>query len=83
MDVLTVRPFSVTTKMMKMKKGPASITPRECVLSSLADLLAGNKQTFSGFRHKLSAALFQDLSEEKKFELFHYFWMQANAQATP
>lgn len=40
-DVLSLRPLGVATKMMKMKKGPFMITPRECVRASLNDLLLG------------------------------------------
>ena len=63
-DVISIRPFGVTTKMMKMKKGPLMITPRECALSSLADLLAGHEATFSHFKHKASSWMFQFLTEE-------------------
>ncbi len=57
-DVISVRPFGVTTKMMKMKKGPLMITPRECALTSLADMLAGHDITFSHFKHKVSSLMF-------------------------
>lgn len=63
-DVLSVCPFGVTTAMMQMKKGPYMITPRQCAKSSIADLLAGEKLSFSGFKHKLSSVAFQKLSEE-------------------
>lgn len=62
-DIMSVRPFGVTTAMMQMKKGPYMITPRQCATSSIADLLAGQKQSFSGFKHKLSSVAFQHLSE--------------------
>ena len=67
--------------MMKMKKGPYMITPRVCAFSSLADLLAGNKVTFSGFKHKLSSVAFQHLSEDECFGLYDFLWAQARAQA--
>jgi short-subunit dehydrogenase len=57
-DVISVRPFGVTTKMMKMKKGPFMITPIECAKSSLSDMLAGEKTSFSGLKHKLSSVKF-------------------------
>ena len=80
-DVLSVRPFGVTTFMMKMKKGPYMITPRVCAFSSLADLLAGSKVTFSGFKHKLSSVAFQHLTEDECFALYDFLWTQARAQA--
>lgn len=62
MDVLSVTPFGVTTKMMKMKKGPFMITPRQCATASLADLLAGQKQTFTHMKHKISNTAFHLLN---------------------
>lgn len=61
-DILSVRPFGVTTAMMQMKKGPYMLTPRQCAISSIADLLAGEKQTFSGLKHKMSSVAFQHLT---------------------
>jgi short-subunit dehydrogenase len=46
-DVLSARPFGVATRMMKMKKGPFMVTPRQCVVSIIADLLGGQTTTFS------------------------------------
>jgi hypothetical protein len=63
MDVVTVRPFGVTTKMMKMKKGPFMITPMECAKSTIADTLAGDKITYTGAKHKMSNGFFRWLSE--------------------
>jgi 17beta-estradiol 17-dehydrogenase / very-long-chain 3-oxoacyl-CoA reductase len=80
-DVLSVRPFGVTTYMMKMKKGPFMITPRVCAFSSLADLLAGKKTTFTGFKHKISEVAFKHLTEDESFALYDYYWAQARAQA--
>lgn len=40
-DVLSARPFGVATRMMKMKKGPFMVTPRQCVVSIISDLLGG------------------------------------------
>jgi short-subunit dehydrogenase len=37
-DVLSVKPFGVTSGMMSMSKGKFMISPKECVLSTLADL---------------------------------------------
>lgn len=73
-DVVSIRPFGVTTKMMKMKKGPLMITPRDCAYSSLADALAGKKLTYSHFKHKLSAIAFQHLTELQSFQLYDYYW---------
>lgn len=56
-DVLSVRPFGVATKMMQMKKGPFMITPRQCAISSLTDLVGGETTTFSHLKHKLSSTL--------------------------
>ena len=56
-DVLSVCPFGVTTKMMRMKKGALMITPRECVNATLADLLAGKTSTFGYWKHKLNSSL--------------------------
>ena len=51
---MTARPFGVTTKMMKMKKGPFMITPMDCAKSIMADTLAGEKITYSGAKHKMT-----------------------------
>lgn len=61
--MISIRPFGVTTKMMKMNKGPMMITPRECAFHSIADTLAGESTSFSHFKHKLSAVFFTKLSE--------------------
>jgi hypothetical protein len=80
-DVVSVRPFGVCTQMMKMKKGPYMITPRQCAFSALADTLAGNKTTFTHLKHKLSSVAFQHLSEDDRFSLYDSLWAQARAQA--
>lgn len=65
-DILSSRPFGVTTKMMKMGKGPLMITPEECVRSSLADL--GKTDTsYTGFLHKLGATIFGQKTEKQRF----------------
>ena len=40
-DVISLRALGVTTKMMKMKKGPFMVSPRSFAKSSLVDLIAG------------------------------------------
>ncbi len=61
-DVLTIRPFGVKTPMMSMKKSKFMITPKDCVLSSLADL-GKSETTWTGFLHKVQASYFVDVSE--------------------
>jgi short-subunit dehydrogenase len=80
-DVISVRPFGVSTKMMKFKKGPFMITPRQCAFSALADMLAGETFTFTHFKHKLNSVPFKHLSEDESFALYDYYWAQARAQA--
>ena len=63
-DIMSLAPFGVTTAMMKMKKGPFMITPRECVLSSLSDLLGKERASFGHMKHKLSSTAFHNLSEQ-------------------
>jgi short-subunit dehydrogenase len=79
-DIISVRPFGVTTRMMRMKKGPFMISPRECAVASLADMLAGKKVTFGHYKHKLSSLAFEYLSEVKRFELFEFLWAEARRQ---
>ena len=65
--------------MMKMKKGPFMVTPRDFAKSSLVDLLAGEKATFGHPRHKLMHSLvFSKLNEKKTFEMFDQLWDKAN-----
>lgn len=40
-DVISVRPFGVSTRMSLMMKGAFVLTPRQCVLGVLSDLLGG------------------------------------------
>lgn len=61
-DVLSVRPFGVRTSMMAMNKGKFMITPKDCVLSSLADL-GKTDTTYTGLMHKIQASYFDDYSE--------------------
>ena len=56
-DIVSLRALGVTTKMMKMKKGPFMVTPRDFAKSSLVDLIAGEKATFGHPRHKLMNSL--------------------------
>lgn len=52
LDIISIRPFGVSTPMLRMLKSKFIITPKDCVLSSLADL--GNADTsWSGFMHKV------------------------------
>jgi short-subunit dehydrogenase len=37
-DIISIRPFGVTTTMYRMKKNYYAITPADCAFSSLADL---------------------------------------------
>lgn len=57
-DVLSVRPFGVKTPMMGMKKGKQMITPKDCAISSLADL-GKSDATWTGFKHKLQGSFFE------------------------
>lgn len=61
-DVLSVRPFGVKTPMMEMKKGKFMITPKDCVISSLADLGVADT-TWTGFLHKVQASFFNNFTE--------------------
>ena len=78
-DVLSCRPFGVTTKMMKMKKGPFMITPTDCAVSTLADL-GKTKTTFTGFRHKISGSFFNLKTEEQNFETYSVNWRKPRKQ---
>lgn len=62
-DIISLRPFGVTTKMMKMKKGPLMITPRECAKSALIEMVDGHITSFGHSKHKLSRTAFEWLSE--------------------
>lgn len=62
-DIISVRPFGVKTAMLKMKKDPRIITPKQCAVAALTDL--GNSETsFSGVQHKIMAAFFERLDWE-------------------
>jgi short-subunit dehydrogenase len=80
-DVLSVRPFGVATKMMDMKKGAYMISPKQCVISTLADLLAGESVTFTHLDHCLSGTVFTTLSEEEAFKMFETFWKAGRSEA--
>lgn len=80
-DVLSVRPFGVATKMMDMKKGAYMISPRQCVVSTLADLLAGASVTFTHLDHCLSGTVFATLTEEEGFKMFEAFWQASRSEA--
>lgn len=67
--------------MMKFKKGPFMITPRQCAFAALADTLAGCKETFTHFKHKLNSVPFRHLTEDEAFKLYDFYWEQARAQA--
>jgi 17beta-estradiol 17-dehydrogenase / very-long-chain 3-oxoacyl-CoA reductase len=60
-DIISVRPFGVRTSMMSMMKGKFMISPRTCVLSSLADLGTAD-YTWSGFMHKVQASFFETMT---------------------
>jgi len=49
--------------MMKMKKGPLMITPRECAKSALIEMVDGHITSFGHSKHKLSRTAFEWLSE--------------------
>lgn len=68
-DVLSVRPFGVRTSMMAMNKGKFMITPKDCVLSSLADL-GKTDTTYTGLMHKIQASYFDDYSEWQRFGIY-------------
>lgn len=77
-DIISVAPFGVTTKMMMMKKGPFMVNPRQCVKATLADLIGGKTTTFGAFKHKLSAALgFEPFTEEQRFKTYDGLWAAA------
>jgi short-subunit dehydrogenase len=40
-DIISVRPFGVSTRMSLMMKGAFVLTPRQCALGVLRDLLGG------------------------------------------
>ena len=75
MDVISMRPFGVTTKMMKMKKGPFMISPRAFAKESLGELLAGHDVSFGHSRHKAMVSLaFEGKNEEESFKVFDALW---------
>lgn len=81
-DVVSVRPFGVATKLMRMKKGPFMITPRQCVMGTMVDLLGGEVATFGHIRHKLSSTLgFAPFNEEYNFGTFKKLWAVVDASA--
>ena len=62
LDIITVRPFGVRTSMMEMEKGPFMISPKDCVISSLADL-GQSDTTWTGFMHKVQASYLAKMKE--------------------
>jgi hypothetical protein len=52
--------------MMSMAKGPFMISPKTCVISSLADL-GTNDATWSGFMHKVQASFMGRMTEKEVF----------------
>lgn len=69
MDILSCRPFGVTTKMMGMRKSGGMITPTDCAVSTLADL-GKTDTTFSGFNHKVSGSFFNLKTEKEVFQTY-------------
>lgn len=51
-DIISVRPFGVSTPMLSMKKSKYIITPKDCAFSSLADVGSAD-ESWSGFLHKV------------------------------
>lgn len=68
-DIISCRPFGVTTSMMKMKKASFMITPRDCALSTLADL-GKTHTTFSGFDHKVAGSFVSQMSHQAVCDYF-------------
>ena len=60
-DIISSCPFGVTTKMINNKKGPMIITPEDCVKSTLGDL-GRSDITYTGFKHKVMAIIFENSS---------------------
>ena len=61
------------TPMTHMHKGKFMITPKECALSTLADL--GNADTtFTGFMHKVQGSFFASMSERKSLQTHDRIW---------
>lgn len=74
-DVISVRPFGVATRMMQMKKGNFIVNPRECVSGVLADMAGGESTTWSHWSHKLASSLaFAPLNEEEVFTVYKKRW---------
>ena len=61
-DILTYRPFGVSTPMMGNKRGPMMITPQECASTAIQEL-GVFKESFGGYKHKLSGAFFARMTE--------------------
>lgn len=72
-DILSVRPFGVTTGMMKMQKKARMITPKHCATAVLADLGHGDA-TFSGLPHKIMASFFGSLDEQGRLQAYDSAW---------
>lgn len=78
-DIISLRPFGVSTKMMAMKKGPWMVTPRAYAKASLGEMLAGKATSFGVLRHQvMHSILFANLNEQQTFKLFDQLWDEAN-----
>lgn len=77
-DVLTVRPFGVTTGIVRMRKEERFITPKQCVSAILKDL-GRVDTTFSALPHKILGAFFESINEQQRLDVFDKAWNGANA----
>ena len=76
-DVLSVRPFGVSTQMAGFIKGVGAITPRQCVKGVLTDLLGRKRTTFGHYIHKASRVmLFGGNTEEQSLSLMAQLQIQ-------
>lgn len=65
-DILSLRPFGVTTNMMRMKKMQRMITPKQCAIASLTEL-GKTDATFGGFPHKILSSYFGSLTDQMRY----------------
>lgn len=65
-DVLTYRPFGVSTPMMSQRQGNLMISPKECAETAIHEL-GVLSCSFGGYKHKLSGEVFDSMSEEQRF----------------
>lgn len=77
-DIISVRPFGVSTPMLSMKKSRYIITPKDCAFSSLADV-GSSDESWSGFLHKVQASIMERLTEEQVFQFYEKFFSYAKA----